>query len=442
MALLAFVHGWRMWLLTIIGFALAAGLVFFWLFYRWIDDPSDLEHLDARVRGMTMPATWNDAGLTAASAERMGLWNDIAKSVAGLPARTDDYGHPTVVTGLPLPGALLAHHHQLNPQGMQHLLACLDALGPDRLVFRGEFHDHTPLPEIETYRAVVALLGQRVLIAPIDHLGDECRRMLDFIRSYQASTTITELVQISLLNMALNRMTWRLPDLKAIPERGPLSADILTDAAQVLAGEVQAWHGEYLMHRDYLAHLRDADLASAGQLRAGHPPWYSHLWEMSVLRNARAGALDNFLNYIQFLDGKPAASGLMAENRHIESFIASCRRMDPVPPVMMLYGSFMAGCSDIGRMTRSTVLHARLLAAEMTGAPWPIDDFSSNQGPLQKVIDGGRLIGAFSAALEPSGEPSRTQPLAWDLYGSVKPWQKEHRLAPHESGQAAPPMPP
>ncbi len=317
---------------------------------------------------------------------------------------------------------------------MKHLLDCIDALGSDQLVFRNEVYHNTLLPEIRTYRSVVELLGQRVLLASNDHLGDECRRLLNFIHTYQVSTKINELIHISLMNIALNQMTRRLPDLKVIPQGEQCTALVIGNTNLLAAGEIQAWRGEFIMQRSYFSNLRDANIASMGQAKADSPPWYEHLREISFIKDARAVAFSNYLNYIVFIESNPDAVSLMAENRLLESTIQSFHKMTPVPPSSILYGLFMSGCLELGRLSRSTLLHAKLLAAEMSGQPWPIDDFSGGtKGRLQKVLIDGHLIGAFSCTIEEAGDSSHYQPLAWDIYGSVKQWQKDHRLFQHES---------
>ena len=432
--LVAFGQGWRKWLVGIFGFLLVAALILSWLFNRWIDDQSDLAGIDARARGMALPVTWSEVGLKVSSAERIALWNEISKTVVSLPAWKEDGDHSALVTGLPLPVSLLSHHNRLDAREMKRLLDCIDALGPDQLVFRSEVYYNTQLPEVSTYSNVVELLGQRVLLATNDQLGDECRRMLKFIHTYQVSTTINEFFYIPLMEIALNQMTMRLPDLKIIPRRELCAELVLGDANLLSAGEIQAWQSDFIVNRTYFGNARDANISRLGQAKSDHPPLYQRIREMSLIKQSRAVAFSNYLNYIEFIKGKPSAVDLMAQNRFLESTVKSFQKMEPIPPSTILYSLFLSGCTDLGYASRSTVLHAQLLAAEMNGEPWPIDDFSGGtKGRLQKVLVDGRLIGAFSCTIERAGDSSHFQPLAWDLYGSVKDWQKAHRLVEHDS---------
>jgi len=320
--LLAFTHGWRCWLVGILGFLFVAGLFLNWLFNRWIDDQSDLAGIDARARSMAMPITWGEAGLTVASAERIGIWQDIARTAVSLPAWKDDHDHPTLITGVPLPASLLAHHNRLDSHDMQHLLKCIDALGSDQLVFRSEFYENTPMPEMQIYKNIVELLSQRVLLASKDHLGDECRRICDFIYTLPVSTKVSGLTQITVVKTALNGMTKRLPDLKIIPQSGACSKMVLDLAKCITTWGAQIWQMGFTLYRSWAGNLGNGVFAAMAS-KAEHVPWYKRMMVMALMKYTRAQAFDQYLDYLKLIRSNPATVELMSEDRRLEAAIST-----------------------------------------------------------------------------------------------------------------------
>lgn len=62
------------------------------------------------------------------------------------------------------------------------------------------------------------------------------------------------------------------------------------------------------------------------------------------------------------------------------------------------------------RRLLSIVLHARLIAAELRGTPWPVDVLDSTGAPLRRWMKDGRQIGAYSVGpdgIDDGGDPNR-----------------------------------
>ena len=58
----------------------------------------------------------------------------------------------------------------------------------------------------------------------------------------------------------------------------------------------------------------------------------------------------------------------------------------------------------------AVVLHARLIAAELRGSPWPIDVLDRTGAPLRRWEKDGRLIGAYSVGpdgVDDGGDPKK-----------------------------------
>ncbi len=68
--------------------------------------------------------------------------------------------------------------------------------------------------------------------------------------------------------------------------------------------------------------------------------------------------------------------------------------MCPNPPTV-IRGFFMANSWTILR-EHKTVLHGRLLAAELQGQPWPVDTFDATGALLRPITRDGRIIAAYS----------------------------------------------
>ncbi len=414
---------WLVWLSGAIGVLIIAAVLFAWRCSAWMDDQGDLMRIDAQARSIAVPVAWSEMGLHADAAARIGMWGKIVTAAKRLPAWKDDPKHPTLVTGLPPPLSLIGHHAAFDPLAVTTLLGLIDGLGSEPLILRSENMPSTKLPEIATYREVTTLLGQRVLLAPREQLWHECRRMLDFITIYHADSTLPYLVKISLVSIALRQMTRRLPELKEMPERAAWSARVLDLASRIPDDGIQARQGDFIMFRSFLGNLRDADLATMGSGGKRTISWYGHLWEMAVLRMGREESLAGLLKHLEFLQRHPAAAALMAEDRRIDAQLEEAKGQGRSSAITIISNLITSGQLMLARWSRSTMLQAQLLVAEANGAPWPIDDFDPAGNRLQRIDADGRLIGASSVEWESDGESH----VSWDLYGSLRQWQKQQR---------------
>ncbi|MBA3697235.1 MAG: hypothetical protein H0W78_00005 [Planctomycetes bacterium] len=371
-------RGWRILGLIVVGMVLLTIGGGFWWYY----DDGDLEVVREQARQQGRPLTWGDMGLKLADAERLQAWKRITeltaqvKSYQMIPSSQRKDG-PLLKAWEPIPQELREHHQAMDATAIAELIDLLDRLGDQILVLHDEVTFATRMPEIGVARELMRFMQERMLLAEGDEVVTWGRRMLALCRRYSGDSVVPHMVRVSLMTIALGAISRRLSDIKVTDPT--IATDILTTTQTLHPDLLHAIDGDFLMELDLLT--------SRDTYKDG---WYMPL----ICRAGRQGALLAVLEAHQQLHLLDEPGSLAWARTTEEKFDTA--RQGITYPSLVLQGLFMPAWIAVVSSGQRTALHGRLLAAELQGQPWPIDNFDPTGAVLRPIAHDGRVIAAYS----------------------------------------------
>lgn len=370
--------GWRMLGLSVLGMTLLTIGGGVWWYYG----DSDLEVVREQARKQGRPLTWDDMKLTLPSDERLRIWKRITELTVHVKSyqmnpSSQRKDASQVKAWSPIPQELRDHHKALDATAITELSELLDRLGDQPLVLHEKMTLDTKMSEIGVARELMRFMQERMLLAEGDEVVTWGRRMLALCRRYSAESIVPHIVRVSCMAIALGVISQRLSDIKATDPT--IATDILTTTQTLRSDLLHAIDGDFIMEFDLLTRRS----------------YYNDGWYMPlILRAGRQGALLAALEAHQQLS-------VLDEPGSLAWARATGAKIDEAPqgilnPSLVLQGLFMPPWAVVVSNGQRTALHGRLLAAELQGQPWPVDNFDPAGAMLRPITRDGRVIAAYS----------------------------------------------
>jgi hypothetical protein len=408
---------WRIWAMFAIAFLLISGAVW------WIrlSSDGDLRAIRAAARDLAIATSAEEMGDVLAAPDRLAQWNRLAVLAKGLKSYSSANLGASSYIPLKLfeavPAAMRAHHAALDAAKMDEVLHLIDALGADPLVLRTEYSITSMQPEIGTLRGLANLLKERLALADPDDVEIEARRLLTLCLAYDTKNLLSILVKTSITEIAWSGLTRRLVELR----RPGSGIPALVDRCSACLAEdfKRGLEGEFVSFLDYLEHPQPAGAWTLFSLSGISPPnpWDSMLNSVDVSLG-RESLLQLELDWAQrarttadpyrllqlakasTTDYKGVQLGMM--RKHLASMVAPVYEM--VIPMVF-----------------ATILHGRLLSAELRGERWPTDDFDPTHPVLRSVVRDGAVCGAYSLNAGSDDRHGQKPNRYFALYGPLDP---------------------
>ena len=231
---------------------------------------------------------------------------------------------------------------------------------------------------------------ERILLAAPEEVVRETDRLLRFVETRDCHLLIELLVQISLVELALSPIAGRLPDLQ---KQMPTLADRLDRLSQRLETQLtNALIGEFV-----LANHTCENPAATRQAMGSFAPaslWDDLMWGPQV-RAGRGPLLHREMAWILMARKNPTPADLVLTARGIDRESQDLRTWMPTETLSL---QLMGSVSMDLNMTARCQLRLQLMAAELRGAPWPIDAFDPSGKPLRRFERDGALMGAYTVS--------------------------------------------
>lgn len=406
-------RGWRLLLAWSAGLLLLLALLLGIGVPIWLRSTSDLGRVDARARALGIAPTWTEAGLTRSAPERIALQEELERLQPVLKSwdAAKPRGAPSPLTpGLPTPPAMTAHHAALDRARMERLLTICDALGTEPVIRDVEMTYATKVPGIPVAMGASKLLAERVVLADDAGLPREIARLLDLAERTDSRTVIGHLVRTAIARLAARAITMRLPALRATGDEAVAIADRLRRMADALsAGTGDACAGEFRCAR--------ASLLASG----GIPEFMGGMKGRLLVRAGREAVLARLLDIADAARAAPIPR--LAAMGRIELELEREDRRTAIPwPSRVLSGLIIPAVTLATRKPEVAAVHLRLVAAELTGTPWPADLLDPGGVPLRRIERDGRVVGAYSVGTDgrdDGGDDKRDERFA--LHGPLDP---------------------
>jgi hypothetical protein len=391
----------------------------------WFTGRSDLAQVAAEARAQGQPTTWAELGLARSSDERVAIWQAICALAADLKPYQ---GHHELEPMKPVPQALRNHHAALDPDRLERLGQLLDQLGSEPLVLHTSLSVTTPPPELDTALDLCLLGQERVRLAAADRAGGEGVRLVRLALVFVGGEEPHHYVRLALARRAIDGIAERLWDMT---DGRAAVADQLDALADTLLGSCRTYPARevvYLCENDRLldAELQRMAVSGGGGWWARAKTFADASQERFAYRAGRARALRLLLSTAA--DFRPLADPVA-----MAAAARAFRKRIVAESAAAGFGSFPVDL--VGRHARDIIedslleaLHARVVAAELRGQPWPEDWFDPGGERLRPFPNRLIITDAYSVGMNGTDDGG--------LSGADERW---HLYAVPEHGEAAEP---
>lgn len=361
----------------------------------WYHSNGDMKAVREEAKALGIPTTWPEVGLTRSPSELITRYERLAQLAKSLPDYAGKIGSgsgetPRLKPYLTIPQEARDHHAALDPATVAEFLLLLDQLPDDILVQQVNRTLTGPNPEISWSRQIARYQQERILLAAPEEIVRETDRLLRFVETRDCHLLIELLVQISLVELALSPIAGRLPDLQ---KQMPTLADRLDRLSQRLETQLtNALIGEFVLANH--TYENPAATRQAMGSFAHASLWDDLMWGPQV-RAGRGPLLHREMEWILMARKNPTPADLVLTARAIDRQSQDLRTWMPTETLSL---QLMGVVSMELNMTARCQLRLQLMAAELRGAPWPIDAFDPSGKPLRRFERDGALMGAYTVS--------------------------------------------
>ena len=315
----------------------------------------------------------------------------------------------------PVPDAVRQYHAKLDSRAIAEIFAILDHIGSAPVDMCADFEYAAVRPQIETESELVTLLQERTELASGDRIVLELRCLLNCLRCFEVGTMADELVKVALVENGLKAVTRHLERLRGM--QTGISDAIDGIAVELESGWKAGCQGEFIMNM--MEFQLPESIHGATALQQASPLWqWDYLMNGLDVRIARGPILHAYLDWLEraVQIGDPLVRIAFAEG-----MIEEIGNQHHVGSADRLIGLLVPNFGWYTRICSLTILHCRLVAAEIRGKRWPIDSLDPTHQVLRLVENGGRVVGAYS--INGNLDQSRRKlPIRyWPLYERSKP---------------------
>jgi hypothetical protein len=383
-----------------------------------LNDDGDLVEVLAVARSRGIATSAAELALQAPPPARLAIWRKIASLAPALKSYDSTNSWKSAVARLkpfePVPEQLRMHHAGLDSMGLPKLLAAIDELGGAPLVLHTEFSISTPLPEIGIYRDLIRLLAERVALAEPESVAAEMQRMWTFVGTYDDHLLISHLVRASLISLCVGATVRRLDELKP---RDPGLADVIERCAEALPHDLDdGLAGEFIAAVGMVRNPPPAISSLGGAV--GAAGWWDRTTTPVVFRLGRRPLLQFEMDWITTLRNAAGPEAVLRASADLDAR-NDIRDHDPSLILRTMVASSYPTVVDI---TYQTLLHCRLVVAELRGTAWPKDLFDPAGGTLRRIVREGRVMGGYTVGhggIDAGGK--RPGNRYFPLYGPLEP---------------------
>lgn len=394
---------------TLLLLAICTGL------WWWYDD-SDLREVKQRAKGLGLPVTWAETGRVLTTGKRLATWKEMIalRERSSLRSYATSSNPKTLRKAFtPITPALRAWHEKLSPGDMYRLLELIDELGTGLVVLHSSLNMRDSYPEMEQYRNLTDLLRERLLLAPTEQVGEEGRRLLGIISTWETPTMVSAFIRMRTFNEILVTLSERWQDLQ---QHGQDLIPLITRLTALMSDcVVQGETGQFLQFLDLVEHPPSySECLGLGVIADGSWDGSPRPW---MFRTGRRHLLDTQIDWIVMLRGETPLRTAIQFGMDLEREPYREWRLH-----RRLARHFMMRPDVSMQALERCRMHAALFVAELQSGPWPIDSFDPLLHPLRRVERDGMLIGAYSVGedgVDDGGIPRKDA--YFPLYGPLEP---------------------
>jgi hypothetical protein len=381
----------------------------------WLRGSGDLEAVDQRARELQLPVALSDITFATTDPARLADWQRLLILGDQLKPWSENEAAQGWTAGFgQLPEALLAHHAALDATLLAESTAILARLGDAPIDAHRDLAPAATLPDVAALRRHMRLRCERILLARPETLPSEIVAAAALIPAREPPGLLRLMVQANLIEQWTTAVIIRSADLG--PGRVAIAALAEHLAPLAPMGLSAAWRNDLASLRGFVANADPAAVWT--RLGRDGGSWSPNAWGFAIALRAGRAETITLMQDIAAAQGEPLdARRQLTATRAAE---ATARQASWWRPGTLLPAMTLPVATPVIAGAHSARLRLLVLAAELRGAAWPIDQLDPAGKPVRRVERDGRLIGAYSVGadgVDDEGHPQADR--CWPLYAPL-----------------------
>ena len=382
----------------------------------WLRSTSDLIAVDARARQLRLPTGLTNIAFASATPARIADWQRLLTLGEQLKPWSESESAKgwTPIPGQALPDGLAAHHEALDKALLVESADILGRLGDAPIDAHRDLSPAATLPDVTALRRHMRLRCERILLAPSADLPVEISRAAALIPAREPLGLLRLMVQANLIEQWSTAVIMRSADLGA-------AKAAIADQARGLAplapqGLAVAWRNDLASLRGFVATADPAAVWS--RLGRDGGSFSFDAWGFAIALRAGRAETITLMQDIAVAQGEALdAARQLAATRTAE---AIARQASWWRPGTLLPAMTLPVATPVVAGAHTARLRLLVLAAELTGEAWPIDQLDSSGKPVRRVERAATLIGAYSVSADGVDDGGHSQnDRCWPLYAPL-----------------------